>query len=223
MQEYSNLSQHTCTCLHAATECTSANKGSDAVLNDEVLKAMTNVFTHESNNLKTYLYVPKKEAGKTGHELIFRSTGADSGINHAEDNMFNTLKPNLPQEFWLTKTPCPGCARNLIARYEKSKEKPVIHVVHFYSRPPSGETQKEKSIQCMALMIKKGFTFLLWDWNKFSKDFLPVPLCKKIVSNAMKNKEYAKQLKAEQDALLAAIMKASNYADELNENELCKP
>ena len=208
-------------CFRAELECNSANIGSDNVLTDDILKAMTNVFTHESKNQKTYLYVPAKEAGNTGHELIFSSTGSNSGYDHAEDNMYNALNPNLPQEFWLTKTPCPGCARNLITRYSTSNKKPVIRSVHFYSIPPNGESQKEKSIECMALMIKKGFTFLLWDWNKFSKDFLPAPWCKGIVSNAVN--KYAKQLKAEQDALLAAIMKASNYAEELEDDELCQP
>ena len=209
---------HTCTYLHAEMECNSWNIGYKNILTDDIVKAMTNVFTHKSNNQRTYLYVPAKET-KRGHEYIFRSNGPHSGRDHAEDAMYDSLRNNLPQEFWLTKTPCPGCARNFITRYANLKKKPVIRATHFYSRDPSGATEKEESIQCMAKMIKNGFTFLLWDWNKFNKDFLVAPWCTRIVSDAVKN--YAKELKAEQDALLAAILKASNYAEELNDNELC--
>ena len=219
IQFFRNLPLHTRTCLHADMECNSVNIGKKNILTDNIVKAMTNVFTHESNNQRTYLYVPAKET-KRGYEYIFQSTGANPGINHAEDAMYNALRNNLPHEFWLTKTPCPQCARNLIARYA-NKKKPVIRVTHFYSIPPNGASQKEKSIQCMAKMIKNGFTFLLWDWNKFNKSFLVAPWCTKIVSDAIQ--KHAKELKAEQDALLAAILKASNYAEESSYHDLCKP
>ena len=140
--------------------------------------------------------------------------------------MYNALQPNLPREFWLTKTPCPQCARNLIARYATSIHKPVIRVVHFFSLYPNGSAQKELSIECMAKMMHNGFTFLLWDWKKFRNDFLETEECKNIVTNAITT--YNNQLKDELAATTSAILKASNYADEIDsgdvdENDLCQP
>ena len=187
---------------------------------------MTNVFTHKSKNVRTYLYVPAKQTGKLAREVFIRSNGDKSGVNHAEDFMYKTLYPNLPQEFWLTNSPCPQCARNFMERYAKSKLKPTIRIVHFYSRPPSGPQQQEEAIECLAKMMNDGFTFLLWDWTKFSKDFLATKECKKVVSDA--TQAFGNQLKQEVTATIAALLKASNYADEIESGEidakeLCQP
>ena len=187
---------------------------------------MTNVFTHKSNNARTYLYVPAKQTGKLGREVFIRSNGDKSGVNHAEDFMYNTLSANLPQEFWLTNSPCPQCARNFMERYAKSAKKPTIYITHFYSRPPSGAQQQEEAIECLAKMMHNGFTFLLWDWTQFGKDFLATDECKKVVSDA--TTKYSKELTEEINTAFAALMKAIGYAFEIVEgkkdgNKLCQP
>ena len=184
-----------------------------------------NVFTHQSSRYKTYLYVPEVQTGGKGKEFIFNSRGDQSGTNHAEDEMKKALAPHLPQEFWITNTQCPSCARNLIDWYKNSLRKPIIRAVSFYSILPSGPAEQEKSIECLAKMMHNGFQFLLWDWNKFSKDFLKTEECKNLVGDAVKT--YAKSLKKEQSNLIAALLKASNYVSEINSgeinaNDLCK-
>ena len=185
-----------------------------------------NVFTHESGRYKTYLYVPAAETGGKGKEFLFNSKGDQSGTNHAEDEMKKALAPHLPQEFWITNTQCPSCARHLMDWYRNLPRKPVIRAVHFYSRLPSGPAEQEEAIECLAKMMHEGFQFLLWDWKKFSKDFLKTEECKNLVMDAIK--AHAKDLEKEQNDLIAALLKASNYADEIARGEidakdLCKP
>ena len=187
---------------------------------------MTNVFTRKTNNRATYLYVPAKQTGKLGRELYSKSNGDNSGENHAEDFMYKNLSPNLPQEFWLTNSPCPQCARNFMERYAKSVKKPTIYITHFYSRPPSGSQQEEEAIECLAKMMYNGFTLLLWDWTEFSKDFLVTDECKKVVSDA--TTKYSKQLVEEIDASFVALKKAIGYVDEILDakkdvDKLCLP
>ena len=175
------------------------------------------------------MYVSAAE--NNGSELIVRSTGATSGTQHAEDNMYNELSPNLPQEFWLTNTPCPQCAKNLISRYATSNVKPKILAVHFYYyiKPWFTQTQKvqsmEKSIECLARMMYNGFQFYLWDWTRFRNDFLVTPECKNIVTDAVS--DYPNELKQEQDDLFAALQRADNYTAAarngiINVNQLCQ-
>lgn len=213
---------------YAANECNPAYKNKRFVLQTQTLQSMTNVFTHQSGNVRTYLYVPATQTGNLGQELFSRSNGDVSGVNHAEDLMYKDLHDNLPQEFWLTNTPCPGCARNLMERYAKYRVKPIIRVVHFYSRPPNGPAEQEKAIECLAKMMHDGFQFLLWDWTKFSNDFLVTPECKKVVSDATTT--YSNNLKQEIAATTTALLKASNYAADIGEedsqvhpDELCQP
>ena len=185
-----------------------------------------NVFTHESGYRKTYLYVPAAETGGKGQEFLFRSKGDQSGTNHAEDEMKKGLEPHLPQEFWITNTQCPSCARHMMEWYRNCPTKPVIRVVHFYSRLPNGPAEQEEAIECLAKMIHEGFKFLLWDWDKFSNDFIKTNECKSLITDAIK--AHGDDLKKEQNDLLAALLKAINYAIEIvsgekNANDLCKP
>ena len=185
-----------------------------------------NVFTHESSRYKTYLYVPAAQTGGKGKEFLFNSKGDQSGTNHAEDEMRKALTPHLPQEFWITNTQCPSCARHLMDWYRNLHRKPVIRVVHFYSRLPNGPAEQEEAIECLAKMMHEGFQFLLWDWNKFSNDFLETGECKSLVTDAIE--AHGNDLKKEQNDLIAALLKASNYAaeissGEINANELCQP
>ena len=211
---------------HTANECNPAYKNQKYVLQTETLAAMTNVFTHQGGNSRTYLYVPASQTGNLGRELFIRSNGRQSGVNHAEDFMYKTLSSNLPQEFWLTRTPCPQCARNFIARYAKSVKKPTIYVTNFYSRPPYGPQQQQEAIECLAKMRANGFKFLLWDWYQFSEDFLATKECKKVVVDAII--KYSKQEKEERDASFDAIMKAIHIANEIgmgkkDADKLCLP
>ena len=166
------------------------------------------------------------QTGNLGRELVRKSKRLESGENHAEDFMYKTLSHNLPQEIWLTNSPCTQCARNFIVRYAKSKQKPTIYVAHFYSSPPRGPRQQEEAIECLAKMMYNGFTVILWDWIKFSKDFLVTADCKKVVSDAYT--KYIKQVVEEREASFAALMKAIGYAHEIQDRKkdadtLCQP
>ena len=188
--------------------------------------AVMNAFTHEFSRHKTYLYVPAAQTGGKGKEFLFNSRGKQSGTNHAEDEMKNALAPHLPQEFWITYTQCPSCARNLIDWYKDSSVKPVIHAVHFYSTIPNELPQKDAAIQCLAKMKYYGFEFKFWDWNQFNTDFIKTDECKNLVSIALQ--AHAKDLEKEQFDLSDALLKADRYIDQVNEkkmnlNDLCKP
>lgn len=59
----------------------------------------------------------------------------------------------LPEEFWLSKSPCEYCAKELIAAYEHLERKPTIHTHVLYEAKPSP----------VVMLMGKGFTFHQWD------------------------------------------------------------
>ena len=68
---------------------------------------------------------------------------------------------------WSSYTPCPSCARALLAHYDKADvEKPTIHVARIYSES-SKMTHIVESFQCLARLIHEGFAIVPWDFNAF--------------------------------------------------------
>ena len=128
---------------------------------------------------KTYLYVPESFTG-IGEERVFISAGEE----HAEDFMLSTLA-TPPEEFWITNSPCPRCARKLMASYSGSINKAKIHVRKFTSGPSH---QTELATDCLAKMMYQGFTFVLWDWLEFYNGFIRNEQCSEVLKNAAENK-----------------------------------
>ena len=154
---------------------------------------------------KTFLYVPEPFTGVgEERERVFISAGTD----HAEDLMKSNLT-TPPEEFWITNTPCPRCARGLMAWYSSSSKKAKIHVTKFTA---GKEAQIDLATECLAKMMYQGFTFVLWDWPDFNNGFIRNEECTNVLKKAFENASTLDALSTQYNDLRNALEEASKLS-----------
>ena len=151
---------------------------------------------------KTFLYVPEPFTG-VGEERVFISGGTD----HAEYLMKSNLK-TPPEEFWITNTPCPACARGLMAWYSSSSKKAKIHATKFWVIAPN-KKEIDLATDCLAKMMYQGFTFVLWDWLEFYNGFLRNEECINVLKTVADNEGTMDALSTQYIVLGNALKEAS--------------
>ena len=137
-------------------------------MTDRILKNIANTggeFFKQKFVSTTYATVSYRAGKPTLGNLVFESDYNCDAEEHLMNDYLDTLKPKeYPAEIWLSQSPCwRKCANSLMA-YFKGEPKPTIYFNHLWV----GEEQfREREINCMALMKKKGFGIEIWDWFKF--------------------------------------------------------
>ena len=161
--------------------CNPDYQSTDNVLTRNKLSWMIN-----PKKTKTFLYVPEDFTGQLGEERVYKSAGTD----HAEDLMLADFQ-TPPAEFWITNSPCPVCARNLMQAYANSQHKASIMVGRFYKPPPGNEAEINLAVDCLAKMMYQGFHISTWDWYVFHHNYLrnANEACINMLKNASENEE----------------------------------
>ena len=131
------------------------------------LKDMTTIFMGNKTfgyvPSKTYIFVPYGCPLEESYGHVYVS-GRGS---HAEDQMYN--KCGLPPKFYLTSAPCPDCAVMLLEKYNLMSYKPTIYIGRPYTgKGKSGGGNKNVNLQCLAMLVQKGFKLKAWDWSYFA-------------------------------------------------------
>lgn len=101
---------------------------------------------------------------------------------HAEDNMIKDC--GLPDKFYLTSSPCPDCAMELMIIYSRSYDKPTIYVGHPYiggGKSKLGPGRKNVNKVCLAMLVQKGFKLLPWDWIEF-RSYVDNDMCEAVIN-----------------------------------------
>lgn len=157
---------------------------------------------------KTYVYVPSGSI-PMGEERVY----ASAGNLHAEDYMLADL--STPEEFWITNSPCPVCARKLMAAYAGSP-KPEINIRRFYKPPPGNARAISNAIDCLAKMLHQGFKLYEWEWPAFYEEYLKggnkecIDILIKFSKNNAKYDILRAQYKVLQDVIDEAIRRSKN-------------
>lgn len=159
---------------------------------------------------KTFIYIPDSFTG-VGEERVFIS---DSG-GHAEDYMISKIS-TPPIEFWITNTPCPCCARKLMAWYSNSILKAEIHATRFFADAPGRPQEKNAAIDCLAKMMAQGFTIVSWDWLEFHESFIRNAECSDVLKKAAENEKMFKKLSIQYEILGNALNEARKRSQTQN-------
>ncbi len=136
---------------------------------------------------------------------------------HAEEIMLEKMSGRLPNDIWLSRSPCEKCADLLSEAYKDKAKKPTIHFVKFYIGKGYQKKKIEKSRHIKRLMklMNEGFGLEVWDCIKdFKKhgDIDPA-LVEKINQNerrSLTHKDIIKDSKA-------MIKKDKNILEDLKE------
>ncbi len=85
------------------------------------------------------------------------TTYLSGGGQHAEAKFLGANRANLHSfpDLWMNNSPCPACAKKLIAAYR------TIHSAHFYR----GGIDKEIVLQCLAKMVASKINLEAFDWK----------------------------------------------------------
>ena len=132
---------------------------------------------------RTYLFAPR--CPKLNNVMRTRSKGhvyvsGGGHRNHAEDNM--AAQCGLPTEFYLTSAPCPDCVMMLYNRYY-NRQKPTIHTARPYrGKDKTGRGNKILNLECLAMLVKAGFTIVPWNWSNFAKRYITNDICKAAIN-----------------------------------------
>ncbi len=163
----------------------------------------------DPSKTKTYLYVP---APPHGEERVYISAGE----THAEDYMLAAAI--TPPEFWITNSPCPVCARKLMAAYADSLTKAEINIRRFYKPPPGNARAISKATDCLAKMIYQGFKLYDWDWVAFYNEYLRGgnEKCIDVLKKAANNEEKFNILRAQYVELQKVLAEAKRRSRNLD-------
>lgn len=82
-------------------------------------------------------------------------------IHSNHSSPLSQLKQFLPQEFWVSRSPCDICAQELIRAY-KDRDKPTIYIASVYKRKEENLTK----------LHHEEFQFKLWDLYKEYSDWM---------------------------------------------------
>ena len=141
-----------------------------SIINTEASRQILSQRRYDS---KTYL---TPDFGKTVYSSCKKK--------HAEDNL---IKSNTwPSEFWINNSPCmTKCAKNLMEKYkEHNKDRPTIYIAHLYVGENTASA-RVKAINCLAAMVKDGFTILPWDWAAFQDELKGAQGCRNDITTAL--------------------------------------
>lgn len=134
---------------------------------DDIIKSIN----HDSSPFLTHLSC-RHSSDKSSYSYYSSENGT-----HAEVSMINDKEKKgemLPDEIWISRSPCEDCADLLSARYQpKESTKATIHFAKYYV----GSFQKTElfsspHIQRMIRLMDEGFRFKVWDCTY---DFMEFP------------------------------------------------
>ena len=123
--------------------------------------------------------------------------------------MYNKITHSA-RDFYMNFSPCTDCAPQLLKAYGDlvSPKNPVtIHMSRLWT---GGKGHYKK---CLAKLIKKGFKLVVTDWEAFKDDYLHEDICKEIVSDYSKKKEFKKHEKELREAIENAEALAKSTSD----------
>ena len=99
---------------------------------------------------------------------------------------------NQPSNIWVNYSPCPHCVKALIKEYEKSSNKPTIHIAKFYTESSSiGDAVK--SLQCLAKLKRLGFSLESWDFVEFNKSAVSESTCKDEIDERFRDAKFTSE------------------------------
>lgn len=113
---------------------------------------------------------------------------------------------SLPDTLWMSRSPCPGCAKRIMADYNKHSIKPTIHVASFFTG--NNLEQTVESLKCLAKLKFLNYTVLPWDWNEF-RDNLHNEDCKNAIGIAQENEDFLKKQ--------SELLKILQFAEDLTQ------
>ena len=93
-----------------------------------------------------------------------------------------------PSNIWANYSPCPHCVRALIKNYEKSTNKPTVHITKIYINS-SQFSDTVEALQCLAKLKHVGFSLEEWNFVEF-KAVISDSTCKEEINERLGNNQF---------------------------------
>ena len=98
----------------------------------------------------------------------------------------------LPDKLWMSKSPCPACAKRIISDYHKEEVKPTVYVASLFTG--NNFIESLESLKCLVKLMYLNYTVLPWDWNEF-REHLHNEDCRNAIGIALENEGFVEKQK----------------------------
>ena len=153
-------------------------------------------YSLKKSQLEMILNTVYSQAGGQVHTtLITPDQGKDvytHEVNPLEAYQVMISEVGQPSNIWANYSPCPHCVRALIKNYEKSANKPTVHITKIYTNS-SQFIDTVEALQCLAKLKHVGFSLVQWSFVEFNKTVLSDSTCKEEINERFRNDQFAKE------------------------------
>lgn len=94
-----------------------------------------------------------------------------------------------PSNIWANYSPCPDCVHALIKNYEKSTNKPTVHIAKIYTKSTQFNDTVE-ALQCLAKLKHVGFSLVEWNFAELNKTVISDSTCKEEINERLRKKQF---------------------------------